>query len=355
MSVHLADGHAIVTHIHLIRTHWTHWGSHSGINQFVKYLDPARFSVREQLVPDGFRKFSRLNRWAQPLLRPTSMEWYKLNDLWGELRAYPHLRSRKSHVLHYLDAEQTAFLLPQLIGARGATKIVASYHQPPEVLARVVPDRVVRCLDRVIVVSPEQASYFEPLIGTERVRFIPHGIDTAFFRPSTSPRRPGPIRCLTVGFWLRDFTAIGEVARRLSDRPDIVFDIVAPETGGLPDRSNITVHRSISDDQLRTLYREADILFLPLLEATANNALLEGMASGLPVVSTRLPAVEVYLGGAEAVLIDRSAPAVAYVDAICRLASDPGTRERMARLSRERAEQLDWRRIAGQYEDVYVD
>ena len=106
-----------MTHIHLIRTHWTHWGNHSGINQFVKYLDPARFSVREQLVPDGFRKFNRLNRWARPLLRPTSMEWYKLNDLCGELMAFTHLRSRKSHVLHYLDAEQTAFLLPQLKGA----------------------------------------------------------------------------------------------------------------------------------------------------------------------------------------------------------------------------------------------
>ena len=343
-----------MTHIHLIRTHWTHWGSHSGINQFVKYLDPARFSVREQLVPDGFRKFNRLNRWARPLLRPTSMEWYKLNDLCGELMAFAHLRSRKSHVLHYLDAEQTAFLLPQLKGARGATKVVASYHQPPEVLARIIPDRVVRSLDRIIVVSPEQASYFETLVGPERVRFIPHGIDTDFFRPSTSPRRPGPIRCLTVGFWLRDFKAISEVALRLSENPDIVFDIVAPETDGLPDRSNITIHRSISDDQLRTLYREADILFLPLLGATANNALLEGMASGLPVVSTRLPAVQVYLGGAEAVLIDGNEPA-AYVDAICRLASDQAARERMARCSRERAEQLDWRRIASQYEDVYAD
>ena len=56
----------------------------------------------------------------------------------------------------------------------------------------------------------------------------------------------------------------------------------------------------------------------------------------------------------EAVLIDGNEPA-AYVDAICRLASDPATRARMARLSRERAEQLDWRRIASQYEDVYAD
>ncbi len=344
-----------MTNVHLIRTLWSHWGAHSGINQFVKYLDPARFTVREQLVPDGFRKLWALNRVARPFLRPTGMEWYKLTDLWAETKAFPRLYSNDRLVLHYLDADHTAFLLPQLGGSgRRRTKVVASYHQPPEVLARIIPDRVVRALDRLVVVSPEQAAYFDRIVGPERVRLILHGIDTEFFRPAASPRRPGPIRCLTVGFWLRDFNVIGQVADRLADRRDIEFHVVAPETEGFTTRPNVTIHRGVSDERLRTIYQEADLLFLPLLKATANNALLEGMASGLPVISTRLPSVEVYLGDADAMLIDRNEPA-ACVAAICRLVDDAGVRQRMGRSARMRAEQLDWRLIARQYEDVYAD
>jgi glycosyltransferase involved in cell wall biosynthesis len=283
------------------------------------------------------------------------MEWYKLTDLWGEARALPRVAFGTTQVLHYLDADTTAFLLPQLKGLGVInTKVVASYHQPPEVLARIVPERVLRCLDRVIVVSSEQAEHFTRIIGSDRVRLILLGIDTEFFCPATTPRRPGPIRCLTVGFWLRDFNVLGEVAEQLEHRHDIEFHIVAPETDGLTGGGNVTIHRGVTDDHLRELYQEADILFLPLLAATANNALLEGMASALPVISTRLPAVESYLDGAEAILIDRNEPA-AFVSAICSLAHDAARRQRMARSSRKRAEQLDWRRIAKQYEDVYAD
>ncbi len=344
-----------MTNVHLIRTIWSHWGAHSGINQFVKYVDSSSYSIREQLVVDGNRHSRLINRAALHLFRHSGMEWYKLNDLLAEAKALPRLCSRGTHIIHYLDADHTAFLLPQIKHASGRrTKVIASYHQPPEILAEIIPDRVAKAVDRLIVVSPEQASHFEQIVGPDRVRLILHGIDTDFFRPGAAPHRSGPIRCLTVGFWLRDFDAIGAVADRLAYRDDIEFHIVAPETGGLQNRPNVKIHQGISDDSLRLLYQEADLLFLPLLKATANNALLEGIASGLPVVSTRLPSVETYLEGTEAVLVNRNEPS-SFVDAICRLADDAGMRERMARSSRARAEQLDWRQIAKQYEDVYAD
>jgi glycosyltransferase involved in cell wall biosynthesis len=130
--------------------------------------------------------------------------------------------------------------------------------------------------------------------------------------------------------------------------------VVAPETGDLQARPNLTIHRGIPDDELRRQYQEADILFLPLLKATANNVLLEGLATGLPIVTTGLPSVKTYLDGAEAALVEENDAAL-LADTVLGLIDDTDRRARMSRSSRARAEQLDWRQIAKQYEDVYVD
>ena len=48
---------------------------------------------------------------------------------------------------------------------------------------------------------------------TERVFFVPHGIDTSFFRPPEV--RPLTRTCLCVGHWLRDFAMLKEAVELL--------------------------------------------------------------------------------------------------------------------------------------------
>jgi glycosyltransferase involved in cell wall biosynthesis len=123
----------------------------------------------------------------------------------------------------------------------------------------------------------------------------------------------------------------------------------AREVEGLP---NVTLYRGIDDDTLLKLYQQSDILFLPLVQSTANNALLEGIACGLPVVSTYLPSVKAYVPGREAILIKDNDPKQ-FVDAILHLAHNPSDRKIMGQEARKRAEELDWRTIAPQYEGIY--
>ena len=344
----------------LLRTHYPHWGAFSGINQVLKYIDRNRCSVEECLVSDSDEQFPIKNEWVRYLLRRAvqkrGMQWYKLSDLVAEINVFRRCRSGPVDIVHYLDGEHSAQFFPEfrkwLPGP--LPKIVATYHQPPELLDSVVIRKMIPKLDYILVVSPEQISYFKELVGMDKIRIIRHGINTDFFRPEDKPRGNRKFRCVTVGHHLRDFDAIRKVAKALSKYDGIEFHIVTGQPTALEGLDNVTIHRSLEDRELLACYQHSDILFLPLIQTTANNALLEGIACGLPVVSTVLPAVQAYLSGNEAILVKNNDPKD-LADAILYLFHNPTEREIRSKEARKRALELDWRNIAPEYERVYSE
>jgi glycosyltransferase involved in cell wall biosynthesis len=288
------------------------------------------------------------------------MQYYKLSDLAAEMRAFRKCWQDKIDIIHYMDGEHSAQYLPWLckLPRKMRPRIVATYHQPPELLDSLTIRDVIRRLDCITVVSPEQVSYFQEFIAPDKIHLILHGINTQYFKPGSALKEKNTFKCITVGHWLRDFKTVREVAERLSGYKDIEFHVVTskltgPRVTGLEGLANITLYRDTVDDaRLLELYQQSDILFLPLLQSTANNAILEGIACGLPVVSTYLPSVKAYLPDKEAVLIKDNDPKQ-FVDVILQLVHNPENRKEMAQEARKRAEELDWRRIVPQYEAVY--
>jgi glycosyltransferase involved in cell wall biosynthesis len=108
----------------------------------------------------------------------------------------------------------------------------------------------------------------------------------------------------------------------------------------------------VSDEVLRSLYGHADALLLPFHDVTAANALLEGMACGLPVVSNRVASVECYAGSGTGILVEGREPG-GWIDALRKLRSDAAARQEMGRSARARSEELAWPRVARQYADLY--
>jgi glycosyltransferase involved in cell wall biosynthesis len=352
----------MAAHLHVIRTRYPHWGEHSGIHQFLRHLDSARFQVEMHAAADGDDDFPlrhpALRRRLRDLVQRNGMSWYKLSDLRAEASAFARCWSGRADLVHYLDGEHSAQYLPAL--PRRGVPVVASFHQPPELLSDVLSDRAVRRLDRAIAVSPTQVPWLAERLGAERVELILHGIDTGFFRPRSAEVREeraggGPFRCITVGHYLRDFTALGEVVRRLAGR-GFAFDIVTNRETGLEGLPGVHRHQDVGDDRLLALYQEADALLLPVTQSTANNALLEGIACGLPVVSTRLPSIEAYVPAQPqnnaAILVEGNDPDELSW-AVLRLRDDPGLAQAMGRRARTRAEELAWERIAPRYAKVY--
>jgi glycosyltransferase involved in cell wall biosynthesis len=345
--------------IRFLHTRYPHWGGRSGFTQIARSLDRDRFAT----VLDGASDSDDdLPRWLTPFKSPLrrvvergGMPWYKLSDLMAEGRALPGSVSGRHHIVHFLDGEHGGQYLPRLLNAMplARPRTVASFHQPPHLLRGLVNPRLVRWFDHVTVVSPSQLPFFLEFLPAERVHLLPHGIDTQFFRPPVAPRTAGRrIRCITVGHWLRDWTALRGVAECLREDPDISFDVVTSRTTGLEHLPNVTHHRALSDDALAERYRRADVLLLPLTDCTANNALLEGIASGLPVVSSSLAGVRFHLAGCDALLV-APGDVAALVAAVQRLQRDPARRLAMSQRARWRAEELAWPKAGQAFANLY--
>jgi glycosyltransferase involved in cell wall biosynthesis len=262
-------------------------------------------------------------------------------------------------IIHYLDGEHTAQYLPLFYKKfHCRTRIIAMYHQPPDLLNILTRKDVIRKLDAAIVVSPEQIPYFKAIMEPEKIFLILHGIDTNYFKPGAQLKADGKFRCITVGHYLRDFKVLRSVAEKLSVYHDIEFTVVdsgktGPQELGIEDLANVLVYRnSITDDELLKLYQQSQVLFLPLQQTTANNALLEGLSCGIPIVSTLLPSITAYVSEEQAFLIENN-EVDQLADALLYLYKNPSERKKMGNASRKRAEELDWQRIAPLYEEVY--
>lgn len=346
--------------VHAVRIHYRHWGRHSGFNQFIRHLDSGRFRLSVQKVPlqpNEPRWIDRLSkRVAEMLARGRCVNWYTTLDLVADALVFARAATIGFDVLHYLDGDHSLGYLPDLLAKTRRTRrrplVVATFHQPPDWLPDIVGADQLRSVDRITVVSRDQQAFFARLTPRIPVHYVPHGIDVDFFRPTPDPARNREFRCIVVGSWFRDYEVVLALADRLFRRRDVRFDVVS---SGIRSRvpENVVLHERVDDPTLRRLYQEASALLLPLTNATANNALLEGIACGLPALVTDLPAVRDYVPGDEAIRVPGNR-LDDFEGAILRLREDPVTRDRLSLLARERALAFDWRRIAPMIEEIYA-
>ena len=340
-------------------TRYPHWGAHSGFYQILRNIDASTAVVSPRPVSDSDEDWplpeSVLNARLRQFGVRRGMAWYKLSDLTAELSALPACLLNTVDIVHFLDAEHTGqFLQTWLRFSRlSRVRTIGTFHQPPEVLRGLVNADAIRALDLALAVSPTQVSFLRDFLPKGRVRVLLHGVDTTFFHPKDRRETSPGFRCITTGHWLRDWPAIGAAAEMLLERTDIEFHVVTNRETGIEGLRNIRFHRNIDDEVLRNLYQDADVMLLPLTNATANNSLLEGLACGLPLISTPLPAVRAYVDDQSALLIDNNEPA-ALVRGILQLLEDGRRRAAMSRAARARAESLALPRVARELEEVYL-
>jgi glycosyltransferase involved in cell wall biosynthesis len=196
------------------------------------------------------------------------------------------------------------------------------------------------------------------------IAVIPNGVDIATFHPreaASAKDSPAPLRMLFVGRVVFQkgldvlLAALGQLPKDAEFHLEIIGDgdrrpALEAEAARLGLAERIIFAGWCDRAKIAERYLAADLFVFPSRDEGMPNVVLEAMASGLPIVATRIAgSEELVREGENGCLVPPGDPA-ALATALGRLLADPSLRLAMGRASRERVErEYTWPRVAESY------
>lgn len=343
-----------------LREKFAHMSNVSGYDALYKHFqdDVALDSVFGNFKRMYPRGVGRLLLTAAKMAGDSS--FYNANSVHTESKLFAKQLRSKYNLIHYSYGEPYYGFLGKIKKKKG-TAIAVTHHQPVTWWsAHEKSLKKYSNVDAVIALSEYDAAYFNSQIPGKAV-CIPHGVDVNFYKPANATR-DSTLRVVFSGRYLRDMATLAAVIKKLSTSAlsfhfDIVYlpqeevwQLYLIELMALP---NVKWHSNITEHELLSLYQQADCLLIPLEDCTANNAILEAMACGLPIVSTDLPAIKTYLDDSVSML-GRKENADDLCDALTMLHNNETKRASMVLNARNKAvNQFGWDIIASKTIELF--
>jgi D-inositol-3-phosphate glycosyltransferase len=209
--------------------------------------------------------------------------------------------------------------------------------------------RALRQMDHVFALSEYTRSQLAGMVPESKLSLGWPGVDTDLYHPAEPPSGDGCI--LAVGRFgdpRKNVRLLLEAYRRLCERfpdaPRLVLvggqpqpaDWADAEGWGIADHIDMRVN--VAPELLPSLYRQASLFVLPSNEEGLGIVLLEAMASGLPVVSTRCGGPATCVVEGETGYLTPVGDAEALAAAMERLLADAALRQQMGRAGRRLVE-----------------
>jgi glycosyltransferase involved in cell wall biosynthesis len=192
-----------------------------------------------------------------------------------------------------------------------------------------------------------------------KICVIPNGVELDRFRPVSDRRKIENLKLLTVGRLsaskrIELLVSAVELIRR--QFPSATLKIAGG--GGLENQLRklikdkgmedfITVLGIVPAEEMPELYCESDIFVSASIQEGMSNAMLEAMASGIPIITTCCEGVQELI--ADNGIVVEKADAKSIADAVINLAGDERTYNAMCVAARRRAENFSWQRVAEEY------
>ena len=225
-----------------------------------------------------------------------------------------------------------------------------------------------------IVVSQSMKREFIRHYGNaaKNIIVIPNGVDTLKFHPTNrllyrgqirqehGVSRSDPLLMFAGGDWERKGVLYVIEALSLLPQPDVKLLVIGngdekfygqlAELKQVRDRIIFVPHSS----NLWEYYAASDIFVLPTIYEPFGLVIAEAMASGLPVITTRVAgAADIIIDGVNGLLVSSPADVNGLATKIELLLSNAGLRKTMGERARETAEKFSWDRVAQKTIDVY--
>src|SRR5277367_1758557 len=228
-------------------------------------------------------------------------------------------------------------------------------------------ERVARSIPDLLTVSSSSAADITTDFGVDpdQLHVVPLGVDTDLFAPSTQPRIPG--RIIAIASADRPLKGVGHLLQavaKLRTEHDLELQLVAKlEPNGPTEKliaelgisDIVNISSGLSDAALAQLFASAEIACIPSLYEGFSLPAVEAMASGTPIVASRVGALPEVLGtdGACAELVP-AADVGALSRALSELLVSPDQLHRLGVAGRRRAvEVYSWESVAAQTVRVY--
>jgi sugar transferase (PEP-CTERM/EpsH1 system associated) len=241
-----------------------------------------------------------------------------------------------------VDSKKLKQLADEASGAKRAV-----YHREFKTI-RKLEQQVADQTDAVVLVSEDEAELFRQEVpGSSPVYGISNGVDTEFFRPPEVDRSDRTANCQLVFTGVMDYTPniegmlwfCNEIFPRFHEQTGALLKIVGRRPVSAIEKLNnlpgVEVTGEVPD--VRPYLEEADIAVSPLkLARGIQNKVLEAMASGLPVISTK-EAAEGIDGqhDTEFLIADSVAE---WQGSLQALSTDPQQRQRIGQAARQKVE-----------------
>jgi glycosyltransferase involved in cell wall biosynthesis len=218
----------------------------------------------------------------------------------------------------------------------------------------------------VACLNQSEAAYLKRRgwVSDSNLHVLAHGVSPEFF-VSSRPRRPLQT-LLFVGQWLpmkgvqylQDAAAV--LLARYADMRLVCAGTLAPAAqviAHFPEalRNRVTVLPRVDQASLAQLYRNADVFVFPSLYEGFSRAIVEAMASRLPIVCTSVGVAADALRHEHSALIVPPHDAGALVAAVERLRADADFADRLANGAAEAARHYTLAEVSHRTIDVVID
>lgn len=124
--------------------------------------------------------------------------------------------------------------------------------------------------------------------------------------------------------------------------------------GKLNLKNNVEFIGRVPREKTAPYYQEASLFVLPSLNEGMSNAMLEALASGLPIVATDTGGTKELVKDGENGMIIKMKDADDIAQKIEKMITDEKLRNEMGRKSRELAENMSWEKVAKEYYSLYL-